>query len=309
MNRPTSLERERSLVPSGPFEEHPDVARALAALEARAHSGGASSALFLPQRGVRFEAYAFAWGTGFAKEMNILAKPAGPLRGTLIINISGHATGGVVDRLLASVVEEIRARGVDVIGDSALFLAVRDGCDAVHRAFASDPQRTHAALALAAPGVALSITRERYDDAAAVIMGSAGYWRGNEALRQTFAATNTYNVRVRFPDGTMRELRDVARNRPGTLEFATRIPLELPDLPGTTVLQAWPSGSAAVSSYREAREYAIHVERELFDVAHQVALAEKFQALHDEVRWDTPHEDDDRARHAVPPAPFPYEDF
>ena len=85
--------------------------------------------------------------------------------------------------------------------------------------------------------------------------------------------------------------------------------LELPDVDGTTMLQAWPTGSAEVLSYREAREYAVHSGRDFFDVEHQVSLAEKFQQLHAEIRWDSEHEAADREQHRVAPAPFPYEDF
>ena len=40
---------------------------------------------------MRFEAYAFSYHTGKAKEMNLSQKPAdGMVRGTIVINVSGH---------------------------------------------------------------------------------------------------------------------------------------------------------------------------------------------------------------------------
>src|SRR5690349_13899977 len=87
------------LQPTGPFEENAKVAKTLNELAKRANEGGASSILLLPQKGVKYDAFAFAYHTGLAKEMNITAAPKGPLRFTLCINISGHATGGINDRV------------------------------------------------------------------------------------------------------------------------------------------------------------------------------------------------------------------
>ena len=50
----------------------------------------------------------------------------------------------------------------------------------------------------------------------------------------------------------MLERRNIPRNDTHALELCTRIPVELPAQTGTTILQAWPDGSAEVASYREA---------------------------------------------------------
>ncbi|MBI1945740.1 MAG: hypothetical protein HYS27_08590 [Deltaproteobacteria bacterium] len=73
------------------FTENSRVSSTLADLASRAKRGGASSTTFLPGQGVRFEAYAFSYHTGKAKEMNLSQKPAdGMVRGTIVINVSGH---------------------------------------------------------------------------------------------------------------------------------------------------------------------------------------------------------------------------
>src|ERR1044071_4801246 len=65
------------LQPTGPFEENPKVAKTLAELAKRANDGGASSILLLPQKSVKYDAFAFAYHTGLAKEMNITTVPKG----------------------------------------------------------------------------------------------------------------------------------------------------------------------------------------------------------------------------------------
>ena len=59
------------IAPTAPFDEHFDVSNQLRELSSRAQRGGASSIMFLPQRGVRFDAFAFGYHTGLAKEMNV----------------------------------------------------------------------------------------------------------------------------------------------------------------------------------------------------------------------------------------------
>lgn len=73
------------------FQENSRVSSTLSDLASRAKRGGASSTTFLPAQGVRYEAYAFSYHTGKAKEMNLSQKPAdGMVRGTIVINVSGH---------------------------------------------------------------------------------------------------------------------------------------------------------------------------------------------------------------------------
>ncbi|MCC7074379.1 MAG: hypothetical protein IT383_23940 [Deltaproteobacteria bacterium] len=73
------------------FTENSRVSSTLTDLASRAKRGGASSTSFLPAQGVRYDAYAFSYHTGRAKEMNLSQKPAdGMVRGTIVINVSGH---------------------------------------------------------------------------------------------------------------------------------------------------------------------------------------------------------------------------
>jgi hypothetical protein len=73
------------------FTENSRVSSTVADLASRAKRGGASSTTFLPAAGVKFDAYAFSYHTGKAKEMNLPQKPAdGMVRGTIVINVSGH---------------------------------------------------------------------------------------------------------------------------------------------------------------------------------------------------------------------------
>jgi len=57
--------------------------------------------------------------------------------------------------------------------------------------------------------------------------------------------------------------------------------------------------------YIEQRQYKLHLGDDLFDVDDAVLAADAFRADHREVRWDTPHEDTDRAESGVGPAPVP----
>lgn len=95
-----------------------------------------------------------------------------------------------------------------------------------------------------------------------------------------FAATNTYNVRVRLPDGRELMLTNVPRNKPDSKEYATAIDIQFPYMAGETIVQAWPTGSAGVGGYVEGREYRIHCEEGLYDAK---------QALKDAQTADAPH--------------------
>lgn len=298
------------LQPAGGFVEHPQVKQALAYLERRAGKGGASSILFLPARGVSFDAWAFAYDTGLAKEMNITRASGNVLRGTLLINISGHASGGLPERVLGYVERELGRIGVLVGDDAKRFLALRAACNEALAAATSG-----SGVAVAFQGKTVAIDRQLLDKMrrATLESGDATLFElaelGNNALRKVFGSENTYHVRVRSPDGKVTELVDVARNQPGKVELATRIPLELPLSPGETIIEAWPTGSAEVPGYVEARRYRLHFGNGLFDVqkAEQAALG--YQAAHAEIRWGTPHEHADLERSGVNPSPRPYQDF
>lgn len=310
------------LSPTGPFEENPKVSRTVAELAKRAKEGGASSIMFLPEKAVRYEAYAFAYHTGLAKEMNIAKAPNGPLRGTVVINISGHASGGINDRVVGWAEREAAKVGVR-IGDSvAAFDALRAAANKAAQELSSDYARTKQSVTIDLSGVpggagkSVTLKRETFDKMQKANLQSdddelatlAHY--GNEALRKQFAATNTYNVRIRTPDGKTTEMRGIPRNDPSKLEFATRIPVEIPaGTKGEVILEAWPTGSAEVAGYVEARRYKIHVGEGLFDMNKAIQNAEAYQARYPQVRWDTEHESEDIERHHVNPSPYPYQDF
>lgn len=310
------------LQPTGPFEENAKVARTLQDLAKRAGQGGASSIMFLPQKGVKYDAYAFAYHTGLAKELNIAKAPTGPLRGTVVINISGHATGGIGDKVTGWAERQLDRTGVRIGDDVKKFQALRDAAEKAASELSSDWQKTKTSVTIdvsAIPGGAgksITLTREVFDKmqkASATSddreLAQLASW-GNDALRKHFACTNTYNVRIRTPDGKTTEMLNLPRNEPLKIEFATHIPVEIPDgTSGEVILEAWPTGSAAVGGYVEARQYKIHVGKDLFDMDKAIKGAEAYQALHPEVRWDTDHESDDLEKHHVSPSPYPYQDF
>lgn len=305
------------LQPKGPFEENAKVGRTVADLAKRAQDGGASSIMFLPQKGVKFDAYAFAYHTGLAKELNIPKPPQGALRGTVVINISGHAAGGITERVAAWAEKAASREGVKIGDDAARFLALHAACQTAARELQSDTQKTKQSVMIdLGEGKKLELKRDLFermqkastesDDSALAQLA----WDGNKALRKLFGATNTYNVRIRTPDGQTTEMREIARNNPGRVEYATSIPVEIPaGTTGEVILEAWPTGSAEVAGYVEARRYRIHVGKDLFDLEKAVEGAEKYQASHPEVRWDTRHEEEDIERHHVSPSPYPYQDF
>jgi hypothetical protein len=73
------------------FVENSKVPGTVSSLASRAQRGGASSTTFLPENGMKYDAFAFSYHTGLAKQMNIPNRPAdGMVRGTIVINVSGH---------------------------------------------------------------------------------------------------------------------------------------------------------------------------------------------------------------------------
>ena len=291
----------RRLAPTGPFEEHPKVQRALVELAKRAHTGGASSIMLFPQRGVKYDAYAFAYRTRLPKEMNIPSPPKGPLRATVVVNISGHAQGRVDDRVTGWAERELAQQGWLVEDDAAKFEMLRQACSAETGAVVVDGRK----LALER-GLIEKMQRASVESDDPELARIASW--GNDALRKHFAATNTYNVRLRTPAGVTESF-DIARNDPDRIEFATRIQIEIPPTVGEVTVEAWPTGSAEVPSYVEARRYRVHLGRDLFDFEQAMAAAEKYQEAHPEVRWDTAHEDEDLELLRVLPSPVPYQDF
>ena len=310
------------LQPTGPFQENAKVARTLADLAKRANEGGASSIMFLPQKGVKFEAFAFAYHTGLAKELNIPKAPSGPLRGTVVINISGHATGGIADKVTGWAERQLGREGIRIGDDVEKFQILRRAAEKAASELQSDYQKTKSSVSIDIGGVpggegkSITLTREMFEKmqkASATSedqnLAQLASW-GNDALRKHFGCTNTYNVRIRTPDGKTTEMRDVPRNNPAKIELATRITVEIPEgMTGEVMLEAWPTGSAEVAGYVEARRYKIHVGKDLFDMDKAIKSAEEYQARHPEIRWDTDDESDDLDKHHVSPSPYPYQDF
>ncbi len=303
------------LQPAGALHEHPQVKRALTDLARRSQQGGASSMMFLPQRGVGFEAWAFAFHTGMAKEMNITRASGKVLRGTIAINVSGHVSGGLGDRVVGWAERELSRQGVSVGDDAKRFLTLRAACMAALGELQRDQLHSRPSVDIAFAGTTVTLSRTLLDkmQRASIDSGDAGLFElaelGNNALRKLFGAENTYNVRIRTPDGTTSELRDLPRNHPGTIELSTRIAIELPLQAGLTIIEAWPTGSAEVAGYVEARRYQVHFGKGLFDATKAEATASKYQAAHPSIRWGTPYEHRDLESHQVSPSPRPYQDF
>lgn len=298
--------RDASVIP-----EHPELPATLAELADRAVRGGASSCRFLPEPGVGFEAFAFAYHTGMAKELNITGAKGPVLRGTLVVNVSGHATGDVTDRILGWAEHELAKRGVDLGDDAKRFLALRSVCTAALTGL----QRGAASVDLAFEGETLALSQAAWERMKRAMVESADpelvrlATLGNQARLRLFGAENTYCVRIRTAKGEVKELTDLPRNRPDRIELATRIPIEVPLHPGETVLEGWPTGSAGAEGYVEARRYRIHFEVGLFDEARAAKAADGYEAAHPEIRWGSVHERDDLSHQQVSPSPRPYPDF
>jgi hypothetical protein len=79
------------------------------------------------------------------------------------------------------------------------------------------------------------------------------------AKAKDYAESNTYNVRVTLPDGKVIQALNIPRNEPGKTEYSTKIPIEFPAMPGKTIVEAWPTGSAGVHGYIEGRRYSLNL--------------------------------------------------
>ena len=121
-----------------------------------------------------------------------------------------------------------------------------------------------------------------------------------------FATTNTYNIRVSLPDGTVLERTGIPRNNPHSAEYATAIDIEFPYMSGVTTLEAWPEGSARTGGYVEGRKYSIHSHDSKFDVDAQKQKAQAYRDKHPSIRWGTSHEHSDVERARIAPSPWPY---
>jgi hypothetical protein len=86
--------RASELQITAPFSRNPEAEVQRGKLADRAKNGGASSTSFFPGSNISFDAFAFRYHTGLSKQMNINTVPAdGMVRGTIVINVSGHDGG------------------------------------------------------------------------------------------------------------------------------------------------------------------------------------------------------------------------
>lgn len=299
------------------FPENVKVASAVTALARLAQSGGASSVMFLPEDGVRFRSWSFPYKSGRAKEMNVPQPPRGPLRGTVVVNVSGHAKAGVIDRATAWAEQRLVSGGKSPTDDARAFVALRAACERATSELLADKGRTKQAATISLPdGQSLELPRALFDKmmkASAQSTDPEGrklFFDGDQAHRKFFAATNTYQVVVRLPDGRSLEWKDVERNQPGRIEWATRIPIEIPaNVRGEVTIECWPSGSLKAGGYIEQRQYKLHLGEGLFDPDDGDLDADAYRAMHRQVRWDTPHEESDLEEHGIGPAPVPREEL
>jgi hypothetical protein len=295
------------------FPEHAKVPATLKAMAELAVTGGASSVVFLPEQGVAARSWSFPYKSGLPKQMNVPQPPGGPLRGTVVVNVSGHTNGGVVDRACAWAEATLSARGVKPTDDARAFVALRAACERATDALLADRSRTLASAAIALPdGKTLDLPRATFEQLLSASSKSTDpaarklAQDGDRALRKLYAATNTYQVTLRLPDGRVVEQKDIPRNQPGRIEWATRIPVEIPaNVRGEVTLECFPSGSMKAGGYVEQRQYRLHLADDLFDIDEAELDADAWRADHRQVRWDTPHEEADRAAFDVAPAPVP----
>jgi hypothetical protein len=310
----TAATTAATLVPSGAVRENEAMKATLKGLKEAAQNGGASSTMFLPAAGTRYDAFAFSYHTGLAKEMNLKGlKDGQTVKGHIAINISGHATGGRADQIAALAMQKLAEQGIDLEKATAKNDKLFAG---LYKAAQSAGWSGDATLrAEGLPEVKITA-----DELSKFAASDDGKWAGNDALRRHFAMTNTYNVRVTLPDGQKLELRNVARNKPDQAEYATSIPIEFPAMKGNTVVEAWPTGSAEVAGYVEARRYHVHIgDEHFYSEKKGIEAAEKYMDAHPEIRWAAraarPNsnaayeaEEADLAKHHVSPPPFPYAD-
>jgi hypothetical protein len=274
--------------------------------------------VFLPEHGVACRSWSFPYQSGRPKQMNVPQPPRGPVRGTIVVNVSGHANGGVVDRATAWAEQTLAAQGGKPIEDARTFVALRTACERATETLLADRGRTRPGADITLPDgkKTLELTRAVFDELLRASTKSADPGArkraldGDRALRKFFAATNAYQVTLRLPDGRTVEQKDIPRNQPGRIEWATRIPVEIPaNVRGEVTLSCWPQGSMKADGYVEQRQYKIHLGDDLFDPDEAHLDADAWRADHREVRWDTPYEEADRAEFGVAPAPVPRDEL
>jgi hypothetical protein len=311
----TAVQAPSALTPAGTVTPNKAVTKTLKAMAQAAGDGAASSTMFLPAAGTKFDAWAFSYHTNLPKEMNIKGIREGQVvQGHICINVSGHASGGRAEQLVAFALQKLARAGADLSTSSPkndqLFAAL-------HAAARGAGWSGDATLKVdGLPDVQIAAAELQQFAAT-----DEGKWSADEALRRHFALTNTYHVRVTLPDGRRLEMRDVARNRPQQAEYATSIPIAFPAMKGNTVVEAWPTGSAEVAGYVEARRYHVHIgEENFYNEKAALAAVEKYMDAHPQIRWAAraadpgsdeawENEEADLKKHRVAPAPMPYADL
>ncbi|MDP2344123.1 MAG: hypothetical protein Q8O67_24410 [Deltaproteobacteria bacterium] len=302
-----------SLSPSKPIKENAELKGVLKDLKQAALDGGASATMFLPSPGIKYEAWSFSYHTGLSKEMNLNVKEGTKVQGHIAINISGHAGGGRAEQVTALAMEKLASdHGVDLsktgAKNDALFAKLLNAAQSSGYADATLKVEGLPEIKLTAAEVnAYGATDE-------------GKWAGGDVLKRQFAMTNSYNVRVTLPDGQRLEMSNVPRGKVDQAEYSTKIPIEFPAMKGNTIIEAWPSGSAGVAGYTEARQYKAHIGAENFYSEEKgIDLAEKYMDAHPQVRWAArakdpdsdiaqENEEADLKKTGVHPLPLPYGD-
>ncbi len=110
-----------------------------------------------------------------------------------------------------------------------------------------------------------------------VVVNVSGHDGADKA--KAYAESNTYNVRVTLPDGKVIQALNIPRTEPGKAEYSTKIPIEFPAMPGKTIVESWPTGSAGVHGYIEGRRYSVNIgDQHQFDKAAADAEAKAWEA-------------------------------
>lgn len=87
-----------------------------------------------------------------------------------------------------------------------------------------------------------------------VLCNVSGHVGAENAAR--FAQSNKYVIKVTQPDGQALWMRGIDRKQP--VEYCTAQDISFELMKGTTVIEAWPEGSAGVGGYVEGRRYELH---------------------------------------------------
>jgi len=96
-----------------------------------------------------------------------------------------------------------------------------------------------------------------------MVVNVSGHDQGRDPTSaERYAKSNTYSVRVTYPDGKSETIRNIPRNDPSQAEYATAIDLTVDLQKGKTIIEAWPDGSAGVGGYVEGRRYEMFFQED-----------------------------------------------